>query len=149
MIHTLTMYLYVSTHTIIIHLLVAVVWVQEQGLVLHQHSPADMVYQSVHSSPNSSRNLYQLISTHQYCGLFPINKIHIYTITYSKYYQHTRFFIHLLAWPWGSINSGHRRENWTITPFSTDKVSRGRPQICQDLIFTGLDRVNTRLTPSV
>ena len=35
----------------------------------------------------------------------------------------TRFLTHLLACPCGSIKSGHRLENCTITPFSTLKLS--------------------------
>jgi len=128
-------------------------WVLGQDLALHRHFPVGTAYQSVHSSPGFSKSPYQSTSAHQHYDPSPIN--YICTCQLRKYtlkhnYSHlTRFLIHLLAWPWGSINSGHRLENWTITPFSTERVSRGRPHICHDLIFTGFDNVKTRLTPSV
>ena len=36
-------------------------------------------------------------------------------------------FTHLLACPCGSIKRGQRLENCVITPFSTERLSRGRP----------------------
>lgn len=42
----------------------------------------------------------------------------------------TKFFTHLLACPWGSMNRHQRWENSVIIPFSTDKVSLGSPAIC-------------------
>ena len=76
------------------------------------------------------------------------------TMTYAHYYlttprSLTMFLTHLLACPWGSIKSGHLRENWTMIPFSTDRVSLGRPAICQFLILTGSARIENRLAPSV
>lgn len=57
----------------------------------------------------------------------------------------TIFLTHLLAWPWGSMKRGHRREYLTITPFSVDRLSLGSPAICQLRTLTGSDRVATRV----
>ncbi len=59
------------------------------------------------------------------------------------------FFTHLLACPWGSMKSGHLLENCTMIPFSTDRVSLGRPDICQFLILTGSPNIENRLAASV
>ena len=61
----------------------------------------------------------------------------------------TMFLTHLLACPCGSMNSDQRRENSTMTPFSTDKLSFGSPQICQLRILTGSLMVEMRLGSSV
>lgn len=61
----------------------------------------------------------------------------------------TIFRTHLLACPCGSMNSGHRRENCTMTPFSTDRLSLGKPAICQLRTFTGSLIVSTRFGWSV
>ena len=54
------------------------------------------------------------------------------------------FLIHLLAWPWGSIISGHRRALSTIIPLSTENESTGRPAMFHARILTGLPRVEFR-----
>lgn len=41
----------------------------------------------------------------------------------------TMFLTHLLACPWGSMNRGQRWENWVMTPFSTERLSFGKPAI--------------------
>ena len=61
----------------------------------------------------------------------------------------TMFLTHLLACPCGSMKSDQRRENSTMTPFSTDKLSFGSPQICQLRILTGSLMVEMRLGSSV
>jgi len=42
------------------------------------------------------------------------------------------------------MKRGQCRENCTITPFSTERVSFGRPAICQVRIFTGIPSVEMR-----
>jgi len=54
----------------------------------------------------------------------------------------TSVLIHRLACPCGSMKSGQRREYWTMIPFSTLRLSLGRPAICQLRIFTGSLRVS-------
>jgi len=53
------------------------------------------------------------------------------------------FFIHLLAWPWGSIQRGHLRDLNIIIPFSNEKLSDGRPSIFHCLIWTGFPNTVT------
>jgi len=54
------------------------------------------------------------------------------------------FLIHLLACPWGSMQSGHLRDLNMMMPFSREKLSEGRPSIFHCLITTGLPRTLTR-----
>uniref|UniRef100_A0A2M4D4D9 Putative secreted protein n=1 Tax=Anopheles darlingi TaxID=43151 RepID=A0A2M4D4D9_ANODA len=54
------------------------------------------------------------------------------------------FFTHLFACPSGSIISGQRRACFTMIPFSTEKLSVGRPQFDQLRICSGLPRVVRR-----
>lgn len=58
------------------------------------------------------------------------------------YWSLTMFLTQRLAWPWGSMNSGHLLELKTSTAFSVDKTSRGKPSICQRRIVTGSPRVD-------
>ena len=53
----------------------------------------------------------------------------------------SRFLIHLLACPWGSIISGQRRALATTMPFSMEKESLGRPAISQSRTLTGSPRM--------
>lgn len=59
-------------------------------------------------------------------------------------YEHTLFFsmflIHLIACPWGSTMRGQRLLFVTITPFSVEKASEGRPWMFQSLTTVGLAR---------
>mmetsp|Transcript_6043 Transcript_6043/g.20083 ORF Transcript_6043/g.20083 Transcript_6043/m.20083 type:complete len:219 (-) Transcript_6043:345-1001(-) len=59
------------------------------------------------------------------------------------------FFIQRLAWPCGSIISGHRLALATMIPFSTDTASEGRPAICHCLICTGSAKVVWISAPGV
>ena len=49
----------------------------------------------------------------------------------------SRFFIHLLAWPWGSIMRGHRLALATTMPLSMDRESLGSPAMSHSRILTG------------
>jgi hypothetical protein len=46
--------------------------------------------------------------------------------------------------PCGSMHKGHLLELFTIIPLSTEKLSTGKPAICQLLILTGSPRVTLR-----
>ena len=50
------------------------------------------------------------------------------------------FLIHFMACPWGSIMRGHRLLLVTITPFSVEKASEGRPWMFQSRTAVGLAR---------
>jgi len=49
-------------------------------------------------------------------------------------------FIHLFAYPYGSMQRGQRRALKTIIAFSTEKVSEGRPSMNHARILTGSPR---------
>lgn len=51
------------------------------------------------------------------------------------------FLIHLLAWPWGSMISGHLRQLKMKMPLSVESASVGRPFYCQSLICTSFDKI--------
>eukprot|EP01136_Pigoraptor_vietnamica_P022273 Opistho-1_new@73225 len=71
------------------------------------------------------------------------------SLTTSRPWSFSRFLIHLFACPCGSMNSGQRRDALTITPFSTERLSRGRPAICHWRRRTGSLSVPTSVTPVV
>lgn len=50
------------------------------------------------------------------------------------------FLIHLMACPWGSTISGQRLLLVTITPFSVEKESEGRPLMFQSRTLAGSAR---------
>ena len=45
--------------------------------------------------------------------------------------------------------SGQRRALLTMMPLSVEKLSTGKPAICQSRIITGLPRVASSVNPSV
>ena len=59
------------------------------------------------------------------------------------------FLIHLWAWFWGSIISGQRRPLVTMTPFSVEKLSLGRPWMFQSRTFVGETMNSLRLKLSL
>mmetsp|Transcript_10877 Transcript_10877/g.24708 ORF Transcript_10877/g.24708 Transcript_10877/m.24708 type:complete len:264 (-) Transcript_10877:1834-2625(-) len=54
------------------------------------------------------------------------------------------FRIHLLAWPWGSMSSGQRRECDMMMALSTETASRGRPEMFHSRILTCSPRTDDR-----
>lgn len=56
-----------------------------------------------------------------------------------------KFFIHLLAYPWGSIIRGHLLQLKMKIPFSIDNLSAGRPYSCHSLTWTSSERILWRV----
>ena len=54
------------------------------------------------------------------------------------------FLIHLLAWPCGSIQSGHLLDLKIMIPFYSEKESDGKPSMFHCLIWTGLPSTETK-----
>mmetsp|Transcript_25019 Transcript_25019/g.61993 ORF Transcript_25019/g.61993 Transcript_25019/m.61993 type:complete len:211 (-) Transcript_25019:193-825(-) len=54
------------------------------------------------------------------------------------------FFIHLFAWPCGSIINGHRRATEVTMPLSIEKESVGNPCIFQPRILTGSPTISCK-----
>ena len=129
-------------------------------LALHQCSLADRACQIEQHSQDFVGSPCPLASQHPEHYLSPkiiettiiITCQASFTDGYAKHgtvIQLTMFLTHLLACPCGSMKRGHLLENCTITPFSMDSVSLGRPAICQFLILTGSPRIEIRLEPDV
>lgn len=68
---------------------------------------------------------------------------------FSLYAIPTILRIHLFACAWGSMKRGHRLEFITRTAFSMNRVSLGKPFICQFLISIWLPSVNIGLQSRV
>jgi hypothetical protein len=53
------------------------------------------------------------------------------------FFEASIFFIHLFAYPCGSMHNGHLLDLNKINAFSMEKLSLGNPSIFQALILTG------------